>query len=284
MVVNPASSIAQRDGDCLPPACEPIGRRGFLLRSMAWVGAASLPAWTMAQTAPPSLLLMAGAGYKRPIEAICHAFTRSTGIAVERSYGNLQQVFAQARASGRVDVLVGDTAFIDKAKELALPQRLLLGQGVMVLAGRRGLTPPAGPDGHSQAQAWLQQPGLSVAMPNPQQAIYGHAAQQWLQAQGRWEAEQARLKIVGTVPQVAAYLTSGQVDLGFINLTEAMALQAQLGGVVRVPAGADSYRQIDIVAALPAATDALAMQPAREAFVQFLQSPTAQSLLRQAGL
>ena len=227
---------------------------------------------------------MAGAGYKRPLEAICTAFTQATGTVVERSYGNLQQVFAQARASGRVDVLVGDTAFIDQAKDLALPQRLLLGHGVMVLASRRGLTLPAGPDGHSQALEWLKQPGLSVAMPNPKQAIYGNAAQQWLQAQGRWEAEQARIKTVGTVPQVAAYLTSGQVDIGFINLTEALALQGQLGGFVRLPAGANSYSQIDIVAALPAATDAPAMQASREALVQFLKSPTAQNLLRQAGL
>ena len=278
-----APLTAQHGGASVHSAPAPTRRR-FLARSLAWAGAASLPAWAMAQTATPSLLLMAGAGYKRPMEAICAAFTQSTGIAVERSYGNLQQVFAQARASGRVDVLVGDTDFIDKAKDLAVPQRLLLGQGVMVLAGRRGLTLPECSSGHSQALEWLKQPGLSLAMPNTQQAIYGHAAQQWLQAQGRWEAEQTRVKIVGTVPQVAAYLTSGQVDLGFINLTEALALQEQLGGFVRLPAGAESYRQIDIVAALPAVTDAPAMQASREAFVQFLKSPTAQNLLRQAGL
>ena len=283
MAQRSASLTAQHGGAPVHTASAP-NRRRFLARSLALAGAASVPTWSVAQTAPTSLLLMAGAGYKRPMEAICAAFTQSTGIAVERSYGNLQQVFAQARASGRVDVLVGDTDFIDKAKDLALPQRLLLGQGAMVLAGRRGLTLPEGSSGHIQALEWLKQPGLSLAMPNTQQAIYGHAAQQWLQAQGRWEAEQARVKIVGTVPQVAAYLTSGQVDLGFINLTEALALQEQLGGFVRLPAGAESYRQIDIVAALPAATDAPAMQASHEAFVQFLKSPTAQNLLRQAGL
>ncbi|OZB67893.1 MAG: molybdenum ABC transporter substrate-binding protein, partial [Thiomonas sp. 14-64-326] len=46
---------------------------------------ALLPAARALAADPAGLLLMAGAGYKRPVEALCADFTRDTGIAVERS-------------------------------------------------------------------------------------------------------------------------------------------------------------------------------------------------------
>ncbi|WP_374407504.1 molybdate ABC transporter substrate-binding protein [Hydrogenophaga sp.] len=259
-------------------------RRRLVLASLGMSGLLAVPAVALAQASAQPLLLMAGAGYKRPVEALCAAFTQQTGIAVDRSYGNLQQVFAQARASGRVDVLVGDADFINKAKDLALPQRTGLGQGVMALAWRKGLEVKAGSVGHAMARELLGLPGLSVGMPNPQQAIYGNAASQWLRAQGLWGGVQERLKTVGTVPQVTAYLTSGQVDLGFVNLTEALAVKDQLGGFTSLPAGADSYTAIEIVAAMPAAGEQVATQASRERFAAFLATPTAQDLLRRAGL
>lgn len=261
-------------------------RRAWLARSALWVTLTALPLWATAQQASPSLLLMAGAGYKRPLEAICNAFTQDSGIAVERSYGNLQQVIAQARASGRVDMLVGDADFIDKARDLAMTQRQSLGQGILVLAWRKGLEPrpDAGAGAPAAARAWLATPGLSLAMPNAQQAIYGNAARQWLQAQGQWDAVQERLKTVGMVPQVSAYLSSGQVDLGFMNLTEALAVQEQLGGFVRLAPGAESYAPIEIVAALPPASEHPDTLAAREALMRFLAGAKAQELLRRAGL
>lgn len=259
-------------------------RRAFLARAAGLAGAAAVPWQAWGQPGEAALLLMAGAGYRRPMEAICAAFTQETGVAVERSYGNLQQVFSQARASGRVDVLVGDTDFIDKARDLNLPGRLTLGEGIMALGWRRGLAAAAGLAGHEGARSLLAMPGLSVAMPNPQQAVYGNAARQWLQAQQLWAPLQERLKVVGTVPQVSAYLGSGQVDLGFINLTEALALGDQLGGYLRIPPGEGSYAPIEIVAALPEADAHPATRAARERLVAFLRGAKAQDLLRRAGL
>ena len=46
----------------------------------------------------------------------------------------------------------------------------------------------------------------------------------YLHNTGLWTPLQKKLLIVGTVPQVSTYLLSGEVDVGFINLTEAMAL------------------------------------------------------------
>jgi molybdate transport system substrate-binding protein len=234
-----------------------------------------------ADTAP--LLLMAGAGYKRPVEALCAEFTRQTGIAVQRSYGNLQQIFAQARASGRVDVIIGDADFIDHARDLDLPQRLTLGQGKLVLAWRRKLMGRYSPEPITDPVRDLPRM-QSITLPNPQQAIYGRAAQQWLKAKGLWEPLQDKLKIVQTVPQVSAYLTSGQIDAGFLNLTEVLAVKGQLGGFVELQPGEGSYAPIDLVAAFPAEGAQPQTAASRAKFAQFLQGAAAQNILRSAGL
>jgi molybdate transport system substrate-binding protein len=255
----------------MSPSNSVLLSRRHLLRWSLLAAALPLPRAFAADAAP--LLLMAGAGYKRPAEALCAAFTRETGIPVERSYGNLQQVFAQIRASGRVDVLLGEADFVEHAKDLDLPQRLPLGDGILVLAWRRDFDMP-------QNLLDVQ----SVAMPNPQQAIYGRAAQQWLQAQGLWDGLQSRLKVVQTVPQVSAYLTSGQIDAGFVNLTEALAIKDQLGGMTVLKSGADSYAPIHIVAAFPAEGAQPDTASSRARFAQFLQSARAHEILRKAGL
>jgi molybdate transport system substrate-binding protein len=262
------------------------GNRRHLLAGFACAG---LSLWLApvarlhAQTTP-ALLLMAGAGYKRPVEALCAAFTQATGVAVERSYGNLQQVMTQAKASGRVDVLVGDADFIDKAKDLQLPQRVSLGQGILALTWRRNLPVPAGLSGLAGVRELLATPAYSVTLPNPQQAIYGNAARQLLQAQGLWDGLQVRLKVVGTVPQVSAYLTAGEVDIGFMNLTEALAVKDQLGGFIPLPSGAGSYAAVNIVAAMPDASK-MPEAPVNQAqFAHFLGTPVAQDILRRAGL
>jgi molybdate transport system substrate-binding protein len=244
---------------------------------------ALLPAARALAADPAGLLLMAGAGYKRPVEALCADFTRDTGIAVERSYGNLQQLFAQARASGRVDVLIGDADFIDHAKDLNLPQRQTLGQGKLVLAWRRKLLGRRSPDPITDPVRDLPEM-QSITLPNPQQAIYGRAAEQWLKAKGLWAPLQDKLKIVQTVPQVSAYLTSGQIDAGFLNLTEVLAVKGQLGGYLELQPGADSYAPIDIVAAFPEQTAQPETSASRARFAQFLQSAQAQEILRRAGL
>ena len=244
---------------------------------------ALLPAARALAADPAGLLLMAGAGYKRPVEALCADFTRDTGIAVDRSYGNLQQIFAQARASGRVDVLIGDADFIDHAKDLSLPQRQTLGQGKLVLAWRRKLLGRRSPDPITDPVRDLPEM-QSITLPNPQQAIYGRAAEQWLKAKGLWAPLQDKLKIVQTVPQVSAYLTTGQIDAGFLNLTEVLAVKGQLGGYLELQPGADSYAPIDIVAAFPEQTAQPETAASRARFAQFLQSAQAQEILRRAGL
>ncbi|MBK1685295.1 molybdate ABC transporter substrate-binding protein [Rhodoferax fermentans] len=266
-----------------PAAPDRPNRRQVLLGAAAgvlWLGLAR----SASAQAQAALLVLAGAGYKRPVEALCAAFTQATGLVVERSYGNLQQMFAQAQASGRVDVLVGDASFIDQAQGLQLPRRVALGQGILTLAWRRHLPVPDGLSGLAGLRQMLAQPSWSVALPNPQQAVYGNAAKQLLQAQGLWQGLQERLKVVATVPQVSAYLSSGEIDLGFVNLTEALAAKDLLGGFITLPSGDGSYAEVAIVAAMAEASKSTLALTNTQQFALFLETPVARGILRRAGL
>lgn len=259
----------------------PVNRRHVLIAPLALcLGPAS---FAHAEAPAPVLLLMAGAGYRRPVEALCAEFTRQTGIEVERRYGNLQQIVEEASASARMDVLIGDVQTIDQARDAQGPQRLLLGQGKLVLAWRRKLLGRRSPRPITDPVhdlAAMQ----SITLPNPQQAVYGRAAEQWLKAKGLWSPLHDRLKFVQTVSQVSAYLTSGQIDAGFLNVTEVLAVKGQLGGYVELQPGADSFAPIDIVAAFAASDTRPHAAADRARFAQFLQTAPAREILRKAGL
>ena len=282
------STVPAGSGGYQRPPYAPVAsvhlRRRQVLRGAA-AGALWLASGRGASAQPQAaLLVLAGAGYKRPVEALCAAFTQATGLVVTRGYGNLQQMFAQAQASGRVDVLVGDSSFIDQAHGLQLPRRVALGQGILALAWRRHLPVPDGLSGLAGVRQLLAQPSWSVGMPTPQQAVYGHAAKQLLLAQGLWQGLQDRLKVVATVPQVSAYLSSGELDLGFVNLTEALVAKDQLGGFLTLPSGEGSYAEVAIVAAMPEASKSGSDLTNAQQFALFLETPVARDILRRAGL
>lgn len=227
---------------------------------------AALPAF--AQT----LLIAAGAGYKKPLAEICAGFEKTSGIKVEQVYGNMGNVVAQARQSGDIAVIFGDQRYLDKVKDLAFARYLPLGNGRLVVAWPTGgkLTTPAG----------LADPRFArIAMPNPGAAIYGIAASEFMKSAGLAEALKERLQIVATVPQVSAYLITGDVDAGFINLTEALALKDKIGGYLEIDPA--SYAPIHIVGAvLPAHAE----DPALAALNDYLNGSEARTILARYGL
>jgi molybdate transport system substrate-binding protein len=211
------------------------------------------------------VLIGAAAGYKKPLESLFADFsTQQPNMKLKRFYGNVTQVLKQAEADGRVDLVVGDEAFISKSG-LSVYQRLLLGKGKLVIAYRQGI----------QFRELQQLKSLRVAMPDAKQAIFGQAAAEVLQKKNLSLSD---LKTVSSVPQVAAYVSSGEVDAGFINLTEALALGDKIGGYLLVDEA--DYTPIIIQAALLTPSPNAALK----ALADFLASASAQQKLREAGL
>lgn len=204
-----------------------------------------------------TLFIGAAAGYKKPLETLLTQFSQSSGHEVKRYYGNVSQVLKQAELDGRVDLVVGDETFIQKSG-LTVVESVNLGQGLLVLAYRQGV----------EVKTPSQLSSLRVAMAEPKQAIFGQATQQWLTKHP--EIKIADLKQVSTIPQVMAYISSGEVDAGFVNLTEALAAKGKIGGYLSLDA--QDYSPIRIQAARLDAVDNAALT----ALMQFLRSESAQ--------
>jgi len=216
-----------------------------------------------------SLLIAAGAGYKKPLTEIYAAFTQATGLKVEATFGNMQQVLAQTRDSGRVDLVIGEQGFLSKTE---LFERYLdLGQGRLVLA--------YGPKRLSGYPALTAPEVERIALPDPKKAIYGRAATQFLERSGLLPQIQPKLMTLATVPQVSAYLVAGTVDAGFINITDALGLEGKIAGFDEIPA--DLYDPPLIALAFPKERPA---SEAANAFADFLGSDAAKAILRLYGL
>ena len=213
----------------------------------------------------------AGAGYKRLVEQLCTTFTARTGTPVQQIFGNMGQVTAQAQESGAIDFIIGDKSYLD-ATSLSFSEEHTIGRGKLIAAVAKGVT-IKGLDDLTNATV------TRIAIADSKKAIYGHAAMEFLTSKGIWEQIQPKILIVGTVPQVTAYVVSGEVDIGFINLTEALAIGDKVG--LLIPVDEKLYTPILIVAKR--------LQQSRNtevaaSFVSFLQSKEAEVIIKKQGL
>jgi molybdate transport system substrate-binding protein len=227
-----------------------------------------LPAWS----AEDSLLVAAGAGYRKPVTELLQAFERHTGIRVDPFFGNMGQALAQAGQNDHMALVFGDKAFLSRASGVRFSRWLPAGQGRLVLGWPTGkrLTSLADLDDAAFRR---------IALPDAQHAVYGKAASSALAHGGLRQRLGDRVLSVGTVPQVVAYLVSGEVDAGFINLTEALALQGRIGGYLPVDPGL--YEHIEIVAGVVQGREGL---PGVEALAAFLAGDEARAILNRHGL
>ncbi len=239
-----------------------LARRLFLILGLL----AALPAFA------DTLLIAAGAGYKRPVAELCAAFEKQSGIRVEQMYGNMGNIVAQLKQGGEIGVVFGDHAYLAKVDNVDFADYLPLGAGRLVVAW-----PSAGKLGKPGELAEAR--FARIALPNPKAAIYGIAASEFLERSQLAEALKPRLQVVATVPQVSAYLISGDIDAGFINLTEALSIAPKIGGYQEIDASL--YTPIRIVGAV---VRAHAQSPAVQALGRFIASPEARAILDKHGL
>lgn len=221
--------------------------------------------------AAETLTVAAGAGYKRPMSEINALFATRSGNKVEEIYGNMGQVLSQAKAGAPVDVIVGDKGVLE---DFGLPFAgfVDIGHGRLVIAHAKGVTLNAAQD--------LASPAIArIALPDPQKAIYGKAGTAFLAHSGLQQAVKDKLLVVATVPQVTTYLATGEVQAGFINLTDALGAKEKLGGWLLPPE--DSYPAILISAGLLAGKET---RPVVRDYKAFLASPAARGILEKYGL
>lgn len=210
------------------------------------------------------LLIAAGAGYKTVTEALIDAYSKQSETKVELICGNMGQVISQAQTSGKVDLLIGEETFL-RHSPLALAEGTVLGQGILVMAWPKGKKEPTDLTAQSITR---------IAMPDPERATYGKAAMEYLRAAELYEQIQDKLVVVGTVPQILTYLSTGEVDAGFMNLTQAQATAHTLGGYAEIDQ--QLYSPISITCIR---MDSSPSPDAAKNFGAFLETETARSII-----
>lgn len=169
-----------------------------------------------------TLTLAAGAGYKRPVAEIIQAYESSGGSKIDQIYGNMGQVMMQAKGSGSVAFVVGEEAFL-KSSDLAFASFFSLGEGTLVIAFGKKVR-------LARPEDLLNPEITKVALPDEKLAIYGKAAKEFLRKTSFQDKLEKKLLVVSTVPQVSAYVISGEIEAGFINLTDALYIKDKIGG------------------------------------------------------
>jgi len=235
-----------------------------------------LPLAPQAQNADDSLLVAAGAGYRRPVTQLLEGFTKATGIRAEGSFGNMKQVETQARQNPDISVLIGDRVFLEPMNLADADSWLLLGAGKLVLVTASGQT-------LNTIEDLRNARFKRIAHPDRERAVYGRAAMMCLERLGMAQALADRLIQVQTVPQVGAYIATGEVDAGFVNLTEALALQGRSGQ--RLEAPQSCYTPIELSAGvIKGKTGDTRSGAMVRAFVDYLKSPAARQILARHGM
>ena len=232
----------------------------------------ALPLMLLAMGLQADLLSVASAkGYKKPMMQLFKQFEKQHHTPVTPIFGNMRQVIAQSRLSGKVSIIVGDRAFLENSV-LSVAAYIPLGNGKLVLAY------PKGSD-VKQIGDLAGDMVRKIALPDPKKAIYGKAAMQYLRQSGLLEKVEGKLMVVGTVPQVSSYLIADEIDAGFINLTDALGIRDKIGGYIE--ADTTLYTPIEIVCAVLRGHE---NDPETKAFSAFLKTPDAQAILKASGL
>jgi len=223
---------------------------------------------TLAQA--ENLTVASGAGYKRLVTELAAAYEAKSGKKVDLIFGNMGQIVSQAKASGKIQIIIGEHSFLQQAG-LPLDSFTEIGRGTLVVAWPKGKTFSTLSD--------LAKPDVKrVAMPDPAKAIYGIAGKAALSHAGLTDAMKEKLLVVATVPQVMTYVVTGEVDAGLANLTDVLGLTGKIGGHFIVDHAL--YPPISIGSGVLKGTQT----PETAAFITFLSSPQGRELARKHGL
>lgn len=184
-----------------------------------------------------ALTIGAGAGYKRMVGEIIQAYENKTGQKVDAIYGDMKEVMTQAKTGGNVALVLGEQNFL-KNSELGFTSFCKLGRGILVLAFGKNVKLTK-PEDLTTAEI------SKVAVANPNKTIYGKAAQEFLENSGLYKKIDKKIVLMPTCPKILEFLTSGEIQAGFVNLTEAIYLKDKLGGYIVVDEA--KYKPINLV-------------------------------------
>jgi molybdate transport system substrate-binding protein len=204
-------------------------------------------------------------------------FESETGHRLLPSFGSTGKLYAQIEHGAPFEVFLAADA--ERPRRLEQTGRTVSGTRFTYAVGRLVLWSArddlVDPDG-----AVLESRNLGrLAMANPQTAPYGAAARQVLERLGLWSRLAPDVVRGENVAQAFQFVATGNAELGFVALSQlGTADAARQGSRWEVPG--ELYEPLE--------QQALMLQQGRgsaaaAAFLQFLRSPRARSIIERAG-
>ncbi|MGK0341605.1 MAG: molybdate transport system substrate-binding protein [Candidatus Azotimanducaceae bacterium] len=226
-----------------------------------------------------SVHLAVASNFSAPIKQLATEFEITSGHTVTLSFGSSGKFYAQIQHGAPFEIFLS----ADQAKPAALEE-----QGMVVPASR--FTYAIGtlvlwssqPDLVDQSSNVLSQQNFNkLAMANPRVAPYGVAAVQVLEALNLRQATESKWVQGENIAQTFQFVSSGNADLGFVALSQVIGIKtgAQAAGSAWIVPS--EYHQ-------PIRQDAVLLpnaegNDAAKAFMDFLQGPTARTIIEAYG-
>ncbi len=210
-----------------------------------------------------SFMLGSAGGYKKPVMKLIQE-AQKQGIEILPTFGHPKQMIAQVQAGKDYLAIIGDDIFLKSQKDVEISNFYNLGEGLLVFVC------------NTLVNSLNEIPNLKIAYAQSNKTIYGKCAKETLNSLKLTAKEEIE---VGFVPQVSTYVKNGDVDCGFVNLTEAIAQKGNFKSQITVDK--NLYRVPNIVLATLKACN---NNDSCLKFVEFMKSQKAKEILKSYGL
>jgi molybdate transport system substrate-binding protein len=239
-----------------------------------------------AKKAPPQrqpLRIAAASDLKFALTALCQAFTKTTGQAVDLQFGSSGNLARQVTQGLPLDIFMSaDESLVFSLFDAGFAPD----KGALYATGRLALLLPKNstiqlPKSEAEARSTLTnqlKPVRKFAIANPEHAPYGRAAKEALQNLGLWEQLSPKLVLGDNISQATQFVTSGAAQAGITALSLALApeVAAQSGGYWLLPASLHAPLKQRMVLLKTA-------QQSAKALFEYLQTPAARAVLAKYG-
>ena len=203
-------------------------------------------------------------------------FEQATGHTVKVSFGSTGKLYAQIEHGAPFEVfLAADSKRPKKAEAQGLA---IEGTRFTYAIGKLALWNPKS-DVFKDPEAYLKEGGFArAAIANPKTAPYGLAAQQVMEQLGIWTVLQSKLVRGDSIAQTFQFVATENAEVGFVALSQVSAWKAGEGSVWEIPQS--YYAPIEQQAVLLKKGN---NKPAAKAFLNFLKSKAARTVIRGYG-
>jgi len=227
------------------------------------------------QAQQAQITVLAAASLTEAFQEIAYRFEQTHATTVILSFGASDMLAQQIIHGAPAHVVAtADQVAMDKvahANRLVADSRINFATNILAL-----ITAASAPDSLRRIEDLVSKQVKRIAVANPDSVPAGRYAKQALENAGLWSSVQSRLVFGQHVRQVLDYVARGEVDAGFVFLTDAQQRSDQVEVMTRISLPEDAHYPIALT---PLGEDV----DAAHAFIEFVSAGMGQSILQQYG-